>query len=548
MVAWAGLGRAEAVDGETAEEQRVEAEIAAIEEQPRLDHDPAGMIVRARRLADRAERIDRPDLRHRTRMIEADMLSRQGDLPAAGRILHDVHAWAVAHRHPHLLTLSHWHLSGLFAQLGDATTAVEHAVRAMEILPTMTPAASTRLRMRCTLALADTYGDTGDYAAARERYAEAERMAVATAEINVRFLILNNLAYTEFQAGENAAASEAADRLLALVGRHDLVLDDSTRDTVGKIWLSAGRHAEAIALLQPSEKEYSNQYEEANSVASCLVTLAEAYRMAGELDQAETALRRCRRLCAERGLAAVEVEAQRVGAELLAAAGRFGEAFTAHKAFHAAAMRLHSAQRDARTRVLQVMYETEEALRAGERARQLAMRDPLTGLYNRRFVDAELPLLLHRAAETGTALSVAVLDLDYFKRINDTCSHEAGDRVLRQIADLLTARAQTLSGSFGARLGGEEFLFVMPGVDGPGAVAEMSGLCQTIRRHDWRPVTGHLPVTTSIGVSSSADGHGSAADLLREADMLLYRSKADGRDRITSADDRATASGPQAIR
>jgi two-component system cell cycle response regulator len=161
------------------------------------------------------------------------------------------------------------------------------------------------------------------------------------------------------------------------------------------------------------------------------------------------------------------------------------------------------------------------------------MRDPLTGPYNRRFVDSELPVLLQRAAETGTPLSVAVLDLDHFKRINDTCSHEAGDRVLQQVADMMTARARMIGAAFGARLGGEEFLFVMPGVDGPDAVAEMTGLCQTIRRHDWRPITGDLPVTTSVGVSISPRGHGTVADMLREADTFLYQSKADGRNRIS---------------
>jgi two-component system cell cycle response regulator len=531
MVVWAGLGR-------TGAEAQLTAEIEAIEERPRQDHDPADMIVRVRDLQHRAHDLDRPDLHQRTRVIEADMLGRQGDLSAAGRILHGVQAWSAAHQHPHLLTLSHWQLTILFGQLGDATSMLEHAVRAMESVTAMGPDASLMLRTRCTMALADAYGDAGDFAAARDRYAEAERLAVALPEVQARLIILNNLAYTECEAGELAAATEAADRLLALIGNHGLVLDDSSRDTIAKVWLATGRHAEAITLLHPADKEYDNQYEEANSVASCLVTLAEAHRMAGDLDQANAAVDRCRQLCAQRSLASVDLEAQRVQADLLAAAGLFEEAFTAHKAFHTAAMRLHSAQRDARARVLQVMYETEEARQAGELARELAVRDPLTGLYNRRFVDTELPVLLHRAAETGTSLSVAVLDLDHFKRINDTCSHEAGDRVLRKVADLITARAQMLDGSFGARLGGEEFLFVMPGVDGATAAAEMSGLSQTIRRQDWLPITGHLPVTTSIGISDSSRGHDTVAGMLREADLLMYESKANGRDRITSAHDR----------
>ncbi|WP_433796652.1 tetratricopeptide repeat-containing diguanylate cyclase [Actinoplanes sp. CA-252034] len=529
MVVRAGLGGAEAT------EEQLAAEIEAIEGRPRQDCDPVDGIVRIRELQHQAQGVDRLDLYQRTRVIEADMLGRQGDLAAAGRILHDVQAWAATHSHPHLLTLSHWQLAILFGQLGDATSMLEHAVRAMESVNAIVPEASPMLRARCTMALADAYGDAGDFAAARDRYAEAERLAIALPEVHARLIILNNLAYTECQAGELGAATEAADRLLALIDHHGFPLDDSSRDTIAKVWLATGRHAEAITLLHSSNEEFDNQYEEANSVASCLVTLAEAYRMAGDLVQANAALDRCRALCEQRGLASVGLEAQQLKAELLGVAGLFEEAFTTHKAFHAASMRLHSAQRDARARVLQVMYETEEARQAGELARQLAVRDPLTGLYNRRFVDTELPLLLHRTAETGTSLSVAVLDLDHFKRINDTCSHEAGDKVLRTVADLITARAQTLDGAFGARLGGEEFLLVMPGVDGVAAAAEMSALRQAIRQHDWHPITGDLPVTTSIGISDSSRGHGTVADMLREADMLLYESKANGRDRVTSA-------------
>ncbi|BEL06724.1 hypothetical protein Q0Z83_049150 [Actinoplanes sichuanensis] len=464
------------------------------------------------------------------------MRGRQGDLAAAGRIVHDVHAWAVERRHAHLLALSHWHLASLFAQLGDATSQLQHAVGAMESVNAM-PAPSVMLRLRCTMALADAYGDSGDFASARERYAESERLAVEVDDIRAHTTILNNLAYTEHQAGDLTAATRAADRMLTLAHRHEVRLDDSTLDTVAKVWLAAGRHTEAIDLIRHTRIDRTGPDEDANSVASCLVTLAEAYRLVGELDQAHMALQRCRVLCTERGLAGVELEVLREYAQLLATQRRFEEAFLAHQDFHAAAMRLHSGQRDARARVLQAVYEIDEARQARRRAQEMAMRDSLTGLYNRRFVEAELPVLLHRAAEKNTALSLAVLDLDFFKRINDTCSHGAGDRVLQKVADLISARAQILDGAFGARLGGEEFLFVMPGIDGAEAVAQMSRLRQAIREHDWRPVTGSLPVTTSIGVTSTRHGHGTATDLLHQADLFLYQSKANGRDRITSADD-----------
>ncbi|KUL40068.1 hypothetical protein ADL15_08490 [Actinoplanes awajinensis subsp. mycoplanecinus] len=517
-------------------ERDLEAELEAIEERPRLSLDPSQVLDQVRGLVVQAQLLGRDDLCHRTRLVEADLLGRMGDVPAAARILHDVHTWAVTHQDPWVLVLSSLRLSLFFGQVGDYAAALEHAVLAMESVDVLVPAASTQLRFRCMMALANAYGDMGDFAAARERYADAERLSAEIPEPLAHLRLLNNLAFTELQSGDVAAAAQTVTRILAHATRHDLVIDEAIRETIARISLSTGHAAQAIEILLPIvRKADSERYDEVDSGAACLVTLAAAYRAAGDLDRAETALRRCRQLCADRGLVSVDVEAQREQAEVLAAGGRFEEALAAYKEFYAASMQLNTVQRDARARVLQAMYETGEARRLGEQARELSLRDPLTGLYNRRFVDAELPLLFRRAAESGTMLSLAVVDLDHFKRINDTCSHEAGDQVLQRVAELLDARAQTLAGSFAARLGGEEFLLVMPGTGEDEAMTRMRALCQSIREHDWRPVTGAVPVTASVGVSSFRDGHGTETDLLREADALLYRSKADGRDRVTGS-------------
>jgi diguanylate cyclase (GGDEF)-like protein len=228
-------------------------------------------------------------------------------------------------------------------------------------------------------------------------------------------------------------------------------------------------------------------------------------------------------------------------AALYAARGRYRDAYECHIAFHRAREAFYSAERDARARTLHAVFETEEARRASRQFREMSVRDPLTGLYNRRYVDEVLPALLARSLGRSEGLAVALVDLDHFKQINDLVSHEAGDRVLVETAALL-AEAAAPDG-FAARLGGEEFLLVLPGTELTAATRACRRLCAAIRDRDWSGVVGDLRVTASAGVVAS-EGVVSPLDLLRTADRLLYLSKRSGRDRVTAPDDphaRATA-------
>ena len=170
-------------------------------------------------------------------------------------------------------------------------------------------------------------------------------------------------------------------------------------------------------------------------------------------------------------------------------------------------MDLQSAERDARARALQAMYETTEARRQTRRYRELSLRDPLTGLYNRRFVDEQLPGLLERAGSVAEPVTVALLDLDHFKRINDTRSHEVGDRVLCAVAELL--READLPGgapgSFAARMGGEEFLLVLVGGTAATTTRLLDDLRRAVRAHPWSVLADGLEVTVSIGAASTGE-------------------------------------------
>jgi diguanylate cyclase (GGDEF)-like protein len=168
-----------------------------------------------------------------------------------------------------------------------------------------------------------------------------------------------------------------------------------------------------------------------------------------------------------------------------------------------------------RTRLGETNRELEGAL---ERIRDIAVRDELTGTYNRRFLMESLARELARAGRSGGGFSVCLVDIDHFKAVNDTLGHAAGDDVLKQVAAIV-GRGLRGSDVFG-RFGGEEFLLVLPDTDPAGAKV----LAERIRA----AVAAETRVTVTIGVAQHAGGD--AAAVLARADQALYRGKAAGRN------------------
>jgi two-component system, cell cycle response regulator len=141
-----------------------------------------------------------------------------------------------------------------------------------------------------------------------------------------------------------------------------------------------------------------------------------------------------------------------------AAIGAYREAYEEMEQYLREAEEGQNEARDARVRMLQAAFDSEEARKSSQLYREMALRDPLTALYNRRYVDQQLPLQLQSGDHR--VVSVAFIDLDHFKCVNDTLSHDTGDEVLRRIARLLEEAAEGVG--FAARMGGEEFLLVLP--------------------------------------------------------------------------------------
>jgi diguanylate cyclase (GGDEF)-like protein len=173
-------------------------------------------------------------------------------------------------------------------------------------------------------------------------------------------------------------------------------------------------------------------------------------------------------------------------------------------------------------------------IRLREALRSQSIKDPLTGLYNRRYLTEMLDREIRRAVRAEQSLGILMLDLDHFKKFNDTYGHEAGDTVLRETASFLvkSIRVEDIV----CRFGGEEFVVILPTADSNSAQARAERIRSKLRElavlHKGQSLG---MITVSVGVSTLPEHGTSPKELLEAADAALYRAKKDGRDRVVVA-------------
>jgi diguanylate cyclase (GGDEF)-like protein len=165
---------------------------------------------------------------------------------------------------------------------------------------------------------------------------------------------------------------------------------------------------------------------------------------------------------------------------------------------------------------------------------RLAKIDGLTNVFNRRHFTESLENELERSQRYNRELSLLMIDIDHFKKVNDRFGHRAGDHILKELAQIFVNRSRRVD--YVCRFGGEEFSIILPEVDAIGAFRFATMLIESVAAHPFTFENDKIPITISIGISDIMEGTQSADDLIETADRRLYLAKERGRNCVVSAD------------
>lgn len=482
-------------------------------------------------LTDRAERTATThgwiDLIWYSQLIRAELSRRQGDLTAAASLARPVSNWAIQAGQPLVRARSHQVLSVIHRVIGDEGGCLTQAILCLQHLP---PEAPSWMRAVHVTTLGTALLITRSVPEGQAYMRQALDLAEAAGRPDLHMMVLNNLAFGLYLAGEQAEALAATEDMLTLHRRCGGTLFAHYRDTLARVRMLSGDLVGAEeALIDVVTDPYGICVNEADGLAACLVTLAEIQRLTERVPQAQATLDWCRALADARGLVTCSTSVTREQARLFASQGEYRQAYEELCRYLEAFERLVGSQRTVRAQVVHALYQVEQTAQELDQFRELAWRDPLTGLHNRRRVDEELPVLVARAAQQDRPFSVALFDLDHFKQVNDRWSHQVGDAVLQRIAGLATAAVP--EGATVARIGGEEFLVLLPDTDLDAAREVAERLHARVREHHWGDLVGRTPITISVGLAS-CDGSSRPAAVIARADGHLYAAKRSGRDRV----------------
>jgi len=423
----------------------------------------------------------------------------------------------------------------VYNDLGDEPTALQHTMDAALAFDHDVPRA---LRVRVMCKAADLLQRLGDWDESLLWYTRAEELAIGDPQVHL--LVVNNRAYGALLVGRVEEAVRGAEQLSTLSGHYRWPLSAAALDTIARIHLLAGDpvRAEQIARRAVEVALRAVDFQTADAGPYYLVTLAVAEQALGRSQAAWATLEQAEQACSAEGYARVKNEILKEQAEVRAALGDHRGAYELLQAFVRADRELLSYRRESQARIRQALFEVVTARKEAARYREEARRDPLTGLRNRLYARERLGELLVEETPGRGELGIALIDLDNFKSVNDRYSHEAGDRVLEEVADLLEAMTPDDGASFAARFGGEELLLVLVAP----ARASVRDLVEQVRRavqdHDWSPITPGRGITFSAGLAFRRHDD-SYESLLARADRRLYAAKTLGRNRICSDIDRS---------
>ena len=492
-----------------------------------------GVAEACREIAARADERGLAPQGIRARLLASDVASRMGEHAQAKA--EQLALQAAAARWPMLARRAAMYLASSCDRLGERVEAIRCAEAAVcPDAQTESPAWHAEALMVATLFSVSR--DGADYALVDQAMAAVRAACGPILEATTAA----NFAEVAAECGELVYATHYADVAEAVMRRHPEAASALSWESVGRARLAASE----LAAAEHAMKE-SLQLEE--QLGCCDVngdpwlSFAEVLLARADASGALAMLEHPRRTARGASSSWTDTRELRTRARVLAELQRWEEAYGCMVRYAAAYERSRSIEGDRAVAASSAAMAIGEERRRARHFEQLALTDPLTGLPNRRH--AERWLAEH--AEQPDAdmaesreLCVAIADLDHFKRVNDTYSHDAGDLVLRRVGSLLQhfvdSSACVGASTFVARLGGEEFLLAWTGLPISAALERSNQLRERLRGTSFTDIVGNMPVTASIGVAGGMRPVDVGA-LLRVADRSLYEAKHAGRDQAVAA-------------
>ena len=377
----------------------------------------------------------------------------------------------------------------------------------------------------------DSEASRGYFQQALEMFREAgDLWGVALANINIAEGYLTQGNYQE-------ALRHAHDAIAIEKHEGEAVEKAFTAHTVGNIYAAQKNFTVALEHYHQSVQFIREGMGDGSLEPSVLLSLGNTYQTIGETGKALSYLEEALHLAQRMDFRLLVYQAHQALASYYKANASFEQALYHFEQFHSLKEKIFNSESEQKMRAMEVLHRTETARKEAElqqrknkelqehihsleelnaQVRALSVSDPLTGLYNRRYLFEYLGRL-----EPSHTISVAILDLDHFKKINDTYSHFVGDDVLRGTASLLTA---SLRGTdIAARFGGEEFIIVFHHTTLEQAVMACERLRQAVEINVWSEVHPRLRATISVGLVAGLANDYEA--LLVQADQKLYEAK-----------------------
>ncbi len=405
--------------------------------------------------------------------------------------------------------------------------------------------------------LGAVYLEQGELTRAQELFQKGLEICVRVGSQQREAVVRNNLGLTYCRLGSYQSSLEYSQQALELAQKlQDRRIEASALGNLALTYLALGQYDTALELNKRAlelERELHNRHNEAD----LLVQIGRIWLEKRSYVMAQSTLEEALQVAQACGNRKAHTEVHLYLSEVWQHKGQFALALQQHRLYHELTTTTLKEQLERKTLALLIRFQAEQALQQAEIVRlrnvelvsanealqqanlekslllakleQMVRTDPLTQIYNRRYLEQQLQHLFEQSRTEQWPLSVALIDLDHFKAINDTYSHQAGDEVLKTTAALFR---ETLPGvELIARYGGEEFAIAFPKTTAAEAAAACERLRQQVEAHDWSFIHPDLVVTVSIGVSDapSAPNH---EKLLMVADQYLYDAKRRRRNQV----------------